>query len=51
MATFRYAVLYNDTDATDPLIGWWDHGSTISLADGESATVTFTGGAVFTAQI
>lgn len=40
MATFRYAVLYNDTPASplDPLIGWWDYGSAVSLAPGETFT-------------
>jgi hypothetical protein len=36
---FRYAVLYNDTSATKPLIGYWDYGSSITLASGNSFTV------------
>lgn len=46
---FRYVVLYNDTPAApaDPLIGWWDYGSSITLNDGESFTVDF-GASVFT---
>jgi hypothetical protein len=36
---FRYAVLYNATSATKPLIGWWDYGSNITLANGETFTV------------
>ena len=38
---FRYAVLYNDTAANDELIGWWDYGSAVTLADGESFAVDF----------
>lgn len=40
---FRYIVLYNDTptNPADPLIAWWDYGSSITLADGESFTVRF----------
>jgi hypothetical protein len=40
---FRYAVLYNDTHADDALISWWDYGSSISLANGETFTVDFDG--------
>ncbi|HEY7824294.1 MAG TPA: hypothetical protein VIG24_15740 [Acidimicrobiia bacterium] len=38
---FRYAVLYNDTAAGDPLVCWFDYGSTVSLADTEQFTVSF----------
>ena len=40
---FRYAVLYNDTPTSPakPLIAWWDYGSSLTLASGESFTVDF----------
>lgn len=46
---FRYAVLYNDTPAAplDPLISWWDYGSSITLLDGESFALDY-GASVFT---
>lgn len=44
---FRYAVLYNDTSTSpaDPLIAWWDYGSSLTIASGESFTVDFDGSA------
>lgn len=41
MATFRYAVLYNDTSATKPLIGYYDYAAALTLGVGESLTVDF----------
>lgn len=38
---FRYAVLYNDTATNDELIGWWDYGSSLTLANGETFTVDY----------
>jgi hypothetical protein len=45
VATFRYVVLYNDTATNDDLIGWWDYGSAVTLANGETFTVDFDGSA------
>jgi hypothetical protein len=46
VATFRYVVLYNDdpTSPADPLIGWYDIGSDVTLASGETLTIDFTTG-------
>lgn len=41
MGPFRYVVLYNDTSAADSLVGWWDYGSALTLASGETFTVDF----------
>lgn len=40
---FRYAVLYNDTPTSpaDPLVAWWDYGSSVTLNSGETFTVDF----------
>jgi hypothetical protein len=38
---FRYPVLYNDTQTSpaDPLVAYWDYGSNVTLADGETFTL------------
>ena len=36
---FQYAVLYNATSATKPLIGWWDYGTSVTLTNGNTFTV------------
>lgn len=48
VATFRYVVLYDDTPTSpaDPLVGWWDYGSSITMANAETFTVDFTGAAI-----
>lgn len=38
---FRYAVLYNSTAASGNLIGWWDYGSAVTMANGDTFTVSF----------
>ena len=38
---FRYVVVHNTTPAGNPLISWFDYGSSITLGDGESITVDF----------
>lgn len=45
MGPFRYATVYNDTPTSpaDPLIAWWDYGSSITLAATETFTVDFDG--------
>lgn len=48
---FRYVVIFVNyaasSPASEPLIAWWDHGSSISINTGESFTLDF-GASVFT---
>ena len=45
---FRYVIAYNDstTSPADALIGYWDYGSSITLADGEVFNIKFNNAAV-----
>ena len=45
---FRYVVVYDDTPTSpaDPLVGWWDYGSSITMTNGETFTIDFTGAAI-----
>lgn len=38
---FRYVVIYNDTATNDELIGFFDYGSDITLADTETLLIDF----------
>ena len=40
---FRYVVLYNDTPTSpaDPLIGWYDYGSSVTMAAAETFLIDF----------
>lgn len=51
MGALRYAVLYNDTPTSpaDPLIAYWDYGSSVTLSTGETFTVDF-GASIHTAS-
>lgn len=41
VGALRYAVVYNDTAAGKPLVGYVDYGSSITLADSETLTLDF----------
>jgi hypothetical protein len=45
---FRYAIVFNDTWPSDPLVGWYDYGTSIpALTDPETFVVDF-GATLFT---
>lgn len=41
---FRYVILYNDTASGDPLIAYWDYGSSITLNSGDEFVIDFSDG-------
>lgn len=50
VATFRYVVIYDDTPTSpaDPLVCWYDYGSAVTMASGDTFLIDFTGPALFT---
>jgi hypothetical protein len=48
VATFRYVVVYDDTPTSpaDPLVGWLDYGSSITMENAETFLIDFTGAAI-----
>jgi len=44
----RYVVLYNGTATNDELVCWYDYGSDITLAAGETLTIAFNASGIFT---
>lgn len=45
VGAFRYVYIYDDGSTGDKLIGYYDYGSAITLADGETLTLDFDGSA------
>lgn len=43
MGPFRYAVMYDSSAGTKALIGWWDYGSPLTLANTNTFTITLDG--------
>lgn len=43
VAAFRYVYIYNDTvtSPADPLVGYYDYGSSLTLNDGDTFTIDF----------
>lgn len=41
VATFRYVIIYNDTATSDNLIAYYDYGSDVILANGDTFTINF----------
>lgn len=48
IATFRYAVLYNDTVSGDPLVGYLDNGSSVDITSGNTFTIDVGANGIFT---
>lgn len=45
---FQYVVIFNQTAASDELIGYYDYGSAVTLNNGETFTITFDAAGILT---
>lgn len=45
---FQYVVIYDDTVTGDPLVAWFDYGSSITMNNGDTFTLTFNASGLFT---
>jgi hypothetical protein len=43
VSTFQYVVIYNSVATSFELIGWYDYGSAVTLANGDAFIVDFDG--------
>jgi hypothetical protein len=41
LGPFRYVVVYNDSAPSDELIGWYDHGESVTLPNGDPFVTDF----------
>ena len=50
VASFRYVIIYNDTPTSpaDPVIGYYDYGSALTLNDGDTFTIDIGTNGLFT---
>jgi hypothetical protein len=51
MNTWQYIPMFDDTVSSpiiDPVLGFWDHGSAIVLAQNETATIAFNASGIYT---
>jgi len=48
VATFRYVYIFDQTAVGDPLIAHFDHGSAVTMANGDTYTITLNASGLYT---
>lgn len=43
VAAFQFVTLYNNTATNKELLGWWDYGSVVTMANTDTFTIDFDG--------